>query len=331
MDTLAVIEKKEIEVARPSIALFLEQFLGAQDIKPKSKETYRKALKDFLSFISDITSQSELNREKILAYKQSLLSRGLSSYTISSYLSAVRKFFEYAEAVKIFPNIARGIKGAKSPRGFNKDALTIEQVKAFLLGIDRKSLQGKRDFALLNLLIRTGLRTIEVSRANIEDIRQEGGEALLNIQGKGRDAKDAFVLLTEETLRPIRDYLSARSPAADKEPLFSSLSDRNKNEGLSTRSISRIAKENLLEAGLNSKRISAHSLRHTAITLSLLGGATIQEAQSLARHSDINTTMIYAHNIDRIGKAPERKIDALLAGLQNKPSNKHIHSKQGKH
>jgi len=45
-----------------------------------------------------------------------------------------------------------------------------------------------------------------------------------------------------------------------------------------------------------------------------LGGATVQEAQAFARHADINTTLIYAHNIDRIGAAPEIKIDALLRG-----------------
>jgi integrase/recombinase XerC/integrase/recombinase XerD len=163
------------------------------------------------------------------------------------------------------------------------------------------------------LLVRTGLRTIEAERANIEDVRQEGGEALLYIQGKGRDSKDAFVLLTEATLKPIREYVRARGKTAPTDPLFTSHSDRNNGERLTTRSISRIAKGALREAGIDSDRLTAHSLRHTAVTLSLLGGASIQEAQSMARHKNINTTLIYAHNIDRISKAPERKIDALLA------------------
>ena len=63
---------------------------------------------------------------------------------------------------------------------------------------------------------------------------------------------------------------------------------------------------------LDSSRLTAHSLRHTAVTLALMGGATIQEARLLARHSSINTTLIYAHNINRVAQAPERKIDALL-------------------
>ncbi len=52
------------------------------------------------------------------------------------------------------------------------------------------------------------IRTVEVFRGQVEDLRQEGGEAMLWIQGKGRDTKDDFVLLVEETLKPLREYLS---------------------------------------------------------------------------------------------------------------------------
>ena len=149
-------------------------------------------------------------------------------------------------------------------------------------------------------------------RANVEDIRQSGGEALLYIQGKGRSEKDAFVLLTPESLDPIMDYLRARGPVGDIDPLFEATGNKAGGERLTTRSISRIVKERMGSADIVSNRLTAHSLRHTAITLSLLGGATIQETQNFARHSNINTTMIYAHNIDRIGNAPERKIAGLL-------------------
>lgn len=67
------------------------------------------------------------------------------------------------------------------------------------------------------------------------------------------------------------------------------------------------------EAGIESERITAHSLRHTAVTLALLAGATVQEAQAMARHSSINTTMIYAHNIDRLETPAEGRIEDLLS------------------
>ena len=71
-------------------------------------------------------------------------------------------------------------------------------------------------------------------------------------------------------------------------------------------------KNNLRGIDIDDARLTAYSLRHTAITLSLIGGATAQEARVMARHADINTTLIYAHNINRIKQAPEKKIDELL-------------------
>jgi len=289
----------------------LDRFLLSLDIKQNSKDTYRRGLRQFTIWIEEQGIQGP-TRETILDFKHSLEARGLSALTISGYLVAVRKFYEWAEGMKMSPNIARGIKGAKRARGFRKDPLTVDQVKELLSSINRSTLQGLRDYALLNLLIRTGLRTVEVTRANIEDIRQSSGEALLWIQGKGRDSKDEFVLLTEETLRPLREYLGARGEVGAQDPLFISLSDRNNGGRLTTRSISRIAKDRLGNIGIKDGRLTAHSLRHTAITLTLLAGGNIQEAQALARHSDINTTLVYAHNINRIVNAPERRIDAIL-------------------
>jgi len=299
-----------------NIDKLVDSFIESQDVRANSKNTYRRSLKGFLAWIIK-NSINTPTRNEILQYKAYLSSKiendKLSALTASNYLVSVRKFYEWAEGMKLYPNIAKGIKGFKRAKGFRKDPLTVGQIKELFKIVDTSTLQGKRDYALLNLLVRTGLRTIEIVRANIEDIRQESGEAILDIQGKGRDSKDDFVLLTDSTLKPILAYLQVRGSVEDKAPLFTSLSDRNKNQRLTTKSISRIVKAYLRAINLDSKKLTAHSLRHTAITLSLKAGATIQEAQALGRHADINTTMIYAHNIDRIKNAPERKIEELLS------------------
>jgi len=308
MTNAIIPESKDIQQGKINI---IEMYLASIDVKPKTKETYRRALKRFMEWLRD-NSIIQPNRADILAYKGYLMAN-FTACTVSSYLTAVKGLYIYLEAEKISPNIANGIKGAKHQQGFKKDPLTVEQAKNVLIEIDTKDITGLRDYAIINLLIRTGLRTIEIERANIEDIRQQAGEALLYIQGKGRDSKDDFVLLTEATLKPIRDYIKARGKTKPTDPLFISHSNKNYGGRLTTRSISRIVKDNLREAGIDSERITAHSLRHTAVTLSLLGGATIQEAQSMARHKNINTTLIYAHNINRIKHAPERVIDTMLS------------------
>jgi integrase/recombinase XerC/integrase/recombinase XerD len=297
----------------------IQEFLLSLDLKQNSKKTYERQMRRFVQWVLK-TKLSNPDREDILAYKEYLESQHLSSLTISGYIVVIRRFFEYLESIKFYPNIARGIKGMKRSKGFRKDPLTLRQIQLLLNGIKKDTPQGIRDYAIINLLIRTGLRTIEIVRTNIGDIRQESGEEVLWIQGKGRDTKDEFVLLTEETAIPINEYLKKRDRKTKKEndPLFMSHSDRNFGKRLTTRSISRIVKDNLRLVGIDSSRITAHSLRHTAITLALQAGASIQEAQALGRHANINTTMIYAHNINRITHAPERKIDKLLDDYKNK-------------
>lgn len=297
----------------------IDKFLSTLDTKPTTKNIYQKGLKFFEIFIRE-KGYTRPTREHILEYKDYLRDRlvfdkatgefrPLSPLTISTYLVALRRFFSFLEAERIYPNIARDIKGLKRPRGFLKESLTKDEAKRLLEGISRDNLVGLRDYAMINLMLRTGLRTIEVARALIEDIGREGGETILRIQGKGRDTKDDFVILTEKTYQPILDYLQARGTYKLNEPLFISHSNRNKQKPLTTRTIRRIIETRLKAVGLKTKKITAHSLRHTAGTLALLNGADILNVKEMLRHSNINTTLIYTHNLNRLEKGAEKFID----------------------
>lgn len=314
MDTSLVLSEtrhQELVQSRPTLNNQVAQFLAEQDISEGSKATYTRNLKQFVSWLEStgrLNRLQELQRDDILQFKEYLQASGKSAYTVSSYLSSVRKCFEWLEAKKLYPNIARNIKGAKKPKGFRKDCLNEQQLRDSLASIGADTLEGARDFALFNLVARTGLRTIEVSRAVVEDIRQEAGQAVLWIQGKGRDTKDDFVLLQPEAEKPIRQYLAMRENAGSSSPLFCSHSDRNNGQALTTRSISRIIKEALKRVGLNDDRLTAHSLRHTAITLSIKGGASLEQAQAMARHTDPKTTLVYFHNLSRVANGAEKYI-----------------------
>lgn len=306
-------ESHHLAAPVPGPEALLESFLAAQDVSDASRGTYRRELLQFFAWLAENTPAGRaLETEDLLRFKGSLAARGLAPLTVTNYVVAVRKFFAWCSSKNLYPDIARGLKGAKRSRDFRKDPLTIEQAKDLLASVDRTTPEGKRDFALVNLLLRTALRTIEVVRADVGDLRQIGGEAKLFVQGKGRDDKDEFVVLTPATLGPLREYLQTRGPLADAEPLFVSSSNRNAGGRLTTRSLRRIVKGALAGISIVDRRITTHSTRHTAITLSLKGGATLQEAQALARHANINTTLLYAHNLDRVNNAAERRIDALL-------------------
>jgi len=295
------------DLAQLDSSKVIPSFLMALDVADSTRKTYKRSLRSFSKWLDETGRDLfSLRRGDILEYKRSLSER--STYTVSAYLTAVRRLFEWLEAERIYPNVAKGVRGAKKARGYRKDCLTVGQIREALGSFDRSSLEGLRDFALFNLLVRTGLRTVEIARAKVEDLRQESGEAVLWVQGKGRDEKDDFVLLTEEALRPIWEWLSARGKTEDEAPLFCSLSSRNHGEELTTRSISRIVKEALRRIDLDSARLTAHSLRHTAVTLAVSGGASLQQAQAMARHSDPRTTLVYFHNLDRVKDGAEKYV-----------------------
>lgn len=308
--TMDIIEGQSREITYlPSPGDMAEDFLASLDVAKSSKATYTRSLRQFIGWLDETGRQSlQLQREDILAYKNYMKDR-LSVYTVNQYLTAVRKLYQWLESKKIYPDITRGISGLQKPDGFRKDTLTPEQLREALDAMDTDRLTGMRDYALFNLMARTGLRDIEVSRALVEDIRQESGEAVLYIQGKGKAAKDRYVVLMPEAEKPIRDYLMARGKVDKAEPLFCSHSDRNRGDSLTTRSISRIVKKAFRRIGLDDDRITAHSLRHTAITLSIKGGASLHQAQAMARHKSPETTMVYFHNLKRIEEAAERHIN----------------------
>lgn len=286
----------------------VEDFLRSLDVSEKSRATYTRSLRQFISWLAETGRHTlELQREDILAYKEYLQS-SKSAYTVTLYLTSVRKLYQWLESQKIYPDITRGIKGAKKPKGFRKDTLSQGQLREALSSMELDTLESMRDYAIFNLMARTGLRAIEVSRALVEDIRMESGQEVLWVQGKGRDAKDDFVILTPEALEPIKNYLRARGAVKKEEALFCSHSYRNTGDALTTRSISRVIKEALKRVGLEDSRLTAHSLRHTAISLSISGGASLQQAQAMARHTDSRTTLIYFHNLERISSGAEKFI-----------------------
>ena len=281
------------------------------DVRDRTKEAYRKNIGYYLAWL-EVTGYSGALRSDILAYKEHLKDN-FGPSTVSAYLVPVRAFYSWVGVTFGVPNIAEGIKGSKKPEGFKKDPLTVDQIKTILSAIDLNTPEGLRDYALLSLMIHTGLRVIEVQRADISDIRNVMGRSVLFIQGKGKDEKDNFVILAPKVLQAITTYLKARGESLDaKAPLFASMSDRNHGGRLTTRSISRIIKDRFVNVGIDSEKLTAHSLRHTAITLALIGGATIQQAQAMARHSNINTTMIYAHNIERMETPAEDVLTKVL-------------------
>jgi site-specific recombinase XerD len=296
----------------------LQDFYHYADVDAITVKTYAKGVKNFNCWIKKQTNIDYIDKSVILKYKEYLLST-YADTTASTYFSGVKNFFKFLEEYFNIPNISRNIKSITIERTYRKQSLTKEQILKIKADAENnlKSLQDYRDFVIFNLLLYNGLRTIELNRTNKEDVICENGRFIIKIQGKGKKAKTQKAVLMDSVAIPLLTYLNMRK-SDTHEPLFISMATNNYGDRLSTKTISKIVKSMLIKNGYNSEQLTAHSLRHTAITFALLGGATLQETQILGRHADINTTSIYAHNIDRLKNAPERYIEEYINSKDDK-------------
>ncbi len=344
--------------ADDTIETLIERFARDQDVVESSRALYVRTLRLFLNWLSGKGYElGQVDRSTIIQYKEELLAGGLSGLTVGSYLTTVRKFYEWAEANKLYPNVARGVKSPRRKQQFRRQPLTAEQGRQLLTTADPNQsvetsnkntpandsdkLQALRDHAITNLLLRTGLRTIELIRANVGDISLKAGKRILKIQGKGRDEKDDFVILTAKAHEPIAVYLKFRSqtdapnllspPAGEPQtktttpirrtgvdpsaPLFVSHSNNNRDGRLTTRTIRHVVKQQMQAIGIDSPEYTAHSLRHTTAVSILRNGGSIEEAQSVLRHATPTTTQIYTHTIReeiRLARASEERLDDVF-------------------
>lgn len=299
----------ENEYLQYSFEQLVDAFLSVKDIKPSTMRGYESFFKQLGSYLAE--KQIPYVKEKdIKEYKEHLISKGLSIFSVISHLSAIKCLFSFLAARNLYPDIARDIKLPKRPSGFMRDPLTKVQAGKLSRTASGEDIISKRDNAIINVLIRCGLRSIEVIRADVGDIRLSGSTFVLWVHGKGRDAKDEFVVLTSDARKAIQEYLELRPNFKPQEPLFISHGPHSgKDKRLTTRSIRRMVKERLKDIDIDDARITCHSLRHTFATLALANNAPLIAIQKAMRHTNINATITYVHMLDRLDKGAEYFID----------------------
>lgn len=290
----------------------IDAFIASQDVKASSKGLYRRTLRLFFGWIERKGYElRDVARPHLIEYKEELLRAGLSTLSVGSYISSVRLFYEWTEANRYYPNIARGIRAPRRVQEIRKMPLTPRQAADLLTHVE--TTQSARDYAIVNLLIRTGLRTIELVRANVEDIKYISGHRVLMVQGKGMNAKDSYVKLTDKAYAPIARHLAGETLPAGA-PVFRSCSNNSKGERMTTRSVSGVVKDAMRAIGLDDRAYTAHSLRYTAVVNCRRAGGTQEQAQMMARHASPATTQIYDRYFrmeERLAHSGEDLIDTM--------------------
>lgn len=240
--------------------------------------------------------------------------------TVAQYLRSVCQFFRWTAANNLYPDIAANIHAPKVTHDTHKkDALTAKEVLTIETSIteraqerernaqeaqkdtagrmQRSTEQGKRLYAMYLLAVNAGLRTVEISRANIKDLETKSGQTWLYIWGKGHTEPDQRKPIAPEVAEAIKDYLQSRTDKpTTASPLFVSTGNRSGGKRIAPTTISTMLKRAMQEAGFDSERLTAHSLRHTAGTAVQELTGDIYTTQKYMRHSNPATTEIYLHN-----------------------------------
>ena len=306
MNGLAVTNNALVQVQFDQDLFF--RFMQYTDVKETTLKGYAVCIRQFVRWMQ-LEGITQPGRDDVKAYKAYLESQNFTAGTKAQYLRAVKHFFKWTASEGLYPNIADNIKGAKVRQdNTKKEAFNEDDIKAILESIDRTTEAGKRDYAMILLSVTGGLRIIELQRADVQDIAVIKGQQVLYIQGKGRDEKDHYVKLIPEVQEALQDYLQSRPRYRKQDPLFTGTSNRGRGQRMAEPSISRIIKGVFQNAGFDSAKLTAHSLRHTSNTLLFKAGADLYTVQQHARHSDPKTTEIYIHAVDREKDRSEQQI-----------------------
>lgn len=281
-----------------AIAKFLQWIVIAKQYSPRTKEQYERYLRDFALFLTanKVSDIQKIDSILINDYRYELSGRNLDPDTQNYYLIVIRSFLKY-----LIKNDISALDPLKIDLAKKKDRqvafLSKDEIEKMLAAINTKTLNGLRDFAIVEVLYSTGLRVSELCSLNARDVNLESKE--FAVRGKGRKVRVVF--LTDRGRDALKKYLAQRSD--NHSPLFIN-HGRGKKEvdavandekkRLSRHYITTMISRCARLAGIV-KPVSAHTLRHSFATTLLQAGADIRSVQEMLGHASINTTQVYTH------------------------------------
>lgn len=282
---------------------FLEYLEIERGRSVKTVENYDRYLQRFFAF-TNAKTPADLTEEHVRTFRLHLNRQPgtkiggriepMKRRTQNYYLIAVRAFLKFLRKRGIESLNPERIELAKVPER-SLDLISSQELKRLLQAPDTKTLDGKRDKAILELFFSTGLRISELTSLSIDDVDLTRDE--FSVRGKGD--KIRIVFLSDSARKCIQTYLQKRKDLDDA--LFIRYG-RKANDGgdlrLSPRAVQRLLKKYAAAAGIT-RKVTPHVLRHSFATDLLQNGADLRSVQALLGHANIGTTQVYTHVTDK--------------------------------
>ena len=302
------------------ISEIVTEWLENIDVKEITRKNYNRKISLWFRWLhANKIDPRSAQTKHVIAYKDHLIKTRHSSFTANGYMIVIKLFYKYCAAKRYCDNIAQNVKSGFRMTGKNKIPLTMDQARTLLQSVDVSTVKGKRDRLMIALMLFNGLRTCEVERINIEDVGTREGVPVVYLQRKGKVDKNDMVVLHQKAVEYFEDYISERDFDC-KDPLFISHRDcdRGKVVRINRQTIARMVKQRLRKIGIDDKKISAHSLRHTFGSLLVEQGIDMEDIRELMGHSSTMVTKIYVELVQQrkmLHCSPSMKmIDQLIAG-----------------
>lgn len=291
-----------------------------------TRRAYARDLHDFFMFASQQPPNQSLCLEflhleqgqaiaVVLKFKSHLVNtRKLAENTVNRKLAAVRSLVAMGNRLGVCAyTISDHVKGEKIQRYRDTSGIQAFDYKKVLALIDRTTLKGKRDYAILRLLWDNALRRNELVMLNVSDF--DSTTATLSILGKGKGSQKTQIKLTAQATAAIVEYLLSEGRASKlNDPLFQSCAYHRTENGRLTGETVRALIDNLCQQAGISKKMSPHRVRHSSITTALEhSNGNYQKVQTLSRHASLDTIKIYDDNRQR--SLQQQELSNLLGDL----------------
>ncbi len=278
----------------------LEGLIGGK-MSPLTRRAYQYDAALFVNWLhQQALGINQLTRSDIERYQVWLRTNYTKNAAARKLVVARRLLEEAVERGLILYNPARKVKGFALDQETPHTALDPDQARKLLAAIGTTTLQGKRDYAIVSLLMRTGLRRAECVALRLSDLGYEQGHHLAVIrQAKGD--KRHKIKIPADVWRNLEEYLAALevkltelNQAEREQPVFVQFrkGDHPQTEAISGQVIQRVVETACQKANLGLK-LTPHSLRATFVTLALEGGAKLEQVQYAVGHADPRTTERY--------------------------------------
>jgi len=278
-------------VLSESIDRYLDFLEFEGHFSPLTVRNYTLYLKRILGFISKKVQKpkiSDISASVIEDYKKDLAKMGLSTKTLGFHLIALRSFLKWERRKGVKTLNAEEVLVPKTASS-KMDFLSGEDVEKLMNAPDLKTVQGKRDKAIMELLYSTGLRVSELANLDRDNIDFIKKEIIIVSTGK----KQRFIFLSLRALGWIENYLKSRKDGG--KPLFiHHKGSTNGNTRLTVRSIQRAILKYKKKAAIKSE-VTPKTLRSSFAVDLLMAGADTRSVQKMLGHKNISTTQIYTH------------------------------------